>query len=354
VNILITGSAGFIGSSLARKAAELGHAVTGMDNINSYYDVELKYSRLSLSGFEKNSIQDGLTVQSTRYRNYRFVKTDLRDSGALDKLFSEGAFDCVINLAAQAGVRFSIENPHAYIESNISGFLNILECCRKFKTKHLVYASSSSVYGLDAKAPFSPAEPADHPVSLYAATKRSNELMAHSYAHLFNIPVTGLRFFTVYGPWGRPDMAYYKFSKAIMENNPIDVYNNGNMFRDFTYIDDIVEGILRALDHIPAPDPLFNPASSRGDRSSAPFVIYNLGNDSPVELNRFIEILEKALGKKAGKNYLPMQDGDVTATHADIQSAVRDLGWKPRTGIAEGLANFAEWFREYYKQAIKK
>jgi UDP-glucuronate 4-epimerase len=353
MNILVTGTAGFIGSSLALKAAERGHDITGIDNINSYYDIDLKYGRLARAGFDKKSVQDGAAVQSALYKNYTFAKTDLRDMDALDRLFDHGGFDCVINLAAQAGVRYSLENPQAYIESNISGFLNILECCRKYKTKHLVYASSSSVYGLNAKAPFSPSDPADHPVSLYAATKRSNELMAHAYAHLFAIPVTGLRFFTVYGPWGRPDMAYYKFSKAIMENRPIEVYNNGEMLRDFTYIDDIIEGILLTLDHIPGPHPL-DPRMPRGDRSSAPFVIYNLGNNAPIRLSDFIDTLEKALGKKADKKYLPMQDGDVPATHADIQTTGRDLGWKPRTGIAEGLARFAEWFCGYYKNGLSE
>jgi UDP-glucuronate 4-epimerase len=347
MKILVTGTAGFIGFHLVKKLATTGHSVVGIDNINDYYDVRLKYTRLLNSGIKQEEIQYGKKIQSSSIPNYCFYKLDLSDDDGLAKLFSEEAFDYVCNLAAQAGVRYSIENPRAYINSNICGFLNILEACKLYAIKHLVFASSSSVYGLNEKVPFSVTDTADHPVSLYAATKRSNELMAHTYSHLFNIPVTGLRFFTVYGPWGRPDMAYYKFARAILANKPIEIYNNGNMLRDFTYIDDVVEGVIAAINHIPQPNLDYNAHEPVPSQSSAPFVIYNLGNNRPEKLMDFITTLEHALGKEAEKRYLGMQAGDVPVTMADIDSTRRELGWEPKTSIAEGLKIFTEWFLAY-------
>jgi len=336
MKILVTGAAGFIGFYLAEKLISLGHSVTGIDNINDYYDVNLKYARLRHSGIRQEEIQYGKKVKSVSLPEYCFVKLDLTDRENLSELFAEEKFDCVCNLAAQAGVRYSLENPHAYTQSNITGFLNILEACKLYAIKHLVFASSSSVYGINEKVPFSVTDTADHPVSLYAATKRSNELMAHTYAHLFGIPSTGLRFFTVYGPWGRPDMAYYKFARAIIEKKPIEIYNNGNMQRDFTYIDDIIEGTVAAINHIPPQSPL-------------PFALYNLGNNRPEQLTVFIETLENALGQKAKKAYLGMQPGDVPVTMADIDITRKELGWQPKTSIAEGLKLFANWFLAYEK-----
>ena len=334
MKILVTGAAGFIGFYLSEKMVSLGHTVVGIDNINDYYDVNLKYARLHHSGIQREAIQYGAKVTSASLPRYTFVKLDLTDTEKLPELFAEEQFDCVCNLAAQAGVRYSLENPRAYISSNIDGFQNVLEACRLYSIKYLVFASSSSVYGLNEKVPFSVADSADHPASLYAATKRSNELMAHTYSHLFNIPATGLRFFTVYGPWGRPDMAYYKFARAICEGKPIDIYNNGNMLRDFTYIDDIIEGIIAAIDHIPPNAPV-------------PFALYNLGNNRPEKLMDFIETLEGCLGKKAEKVFLGMQAGDVPATMADIDDTRRDLGWEPKTSIADGLKLFTQWFFSY-------
>jgi UDP-glucuronate 4-epimerase len=339
MNILVTGSAGFIGFHLAEKLAAQGHTVTGLDNINDYYDVNLKYARLLRSGINPGEIREGKKIRSVKIPGYSFVKLDLNNRELVFRLFAEGQFDRVCNLAAQAGVRYSLENPYAYIESNISGFLNILEAAKAGPVRHLVFASSSSVYGLNQKTPFSTADPADHPVSLYAATKRSNELMAHAYSHLFGIPVTGLRFFTVYGPWGRPDMAYFKFAQAIAENRPIELYNNGNMLRDFTYIDDIIEGTIAAIQRVPVPS-----------RSSAPFVIYNLGNNRAEKLLDFVEALETAMGKKAEKILLGMQAGDVPATLADIDDVRRELRWEPKTQIADGLRRFTEWFFEYLRR----
>ena len=348
MKILVTGTAGFIGFHLVKKLVSLGHSVTGIDNINDYYDVNLKYARLSQSGIKREEIHYGEKIRSATLPAYCFIKLDLTDREKLFSLFAEENFDCVCNLAAQAGVRYSLENPYAYIDSNINGFINILEACRQFFVKHLVFASSSSVYGLNEKIPFSVNDTADHPVSLYAATKRSNELLAHTYSHLFNIPVTGLRFFTVYGPWGRPDMAYFKFARAIFDNKPIDVYNNGNMLRDFTYIDDTVEGILSAVKKIPSACG-FNAGEPVPSRSSAPFVLYNLGNNRPVKLTDFIASLENSLGRKAEKVYMGMQPGDVQVTMADIESTTKDLGWEPKTCINEGLKLFADWFLEYRK-----
>lgn len=331
--ILVTGAAGFIGFHLVRRLLRHGHQVTGFDNLNDYYEVSLKEARLAILEGE---------------RDFTFVRGALEERPLLEKLFQSGQFDYVINLAAQAGIRYSLQNPYAYIDSNISGFLNILEGCRRTNVKHLVYASSSSVYGANATVPFSEHHSVDHPVSLYAATKKSNELMAHSYAHLYAIPVTGLRFFTVYGPWGRPDMAYFSFTKAILEGRPIDVFNHGRMQRDFTYIDDIVEGIVRVMDHIPRPDPSWSAERPDPATSSAPYRLYNIGNHQPVELVRFIEVLEECLGKKAKKNLLPIQPGDVLATCADVADLADAVGFRPDTGIEGGIARFVDWYREYY------
>lgn len=332
--ILVTGAAGFIGFHLVQRLLEQGDEVFGLDNLNDYYDVRLKQDRLLL--LEKQA-------------GFRFARISLEDRSSMEALFGQERFDLVIHLAAQAGVRYSLQNPHAYINSNIVGFMNILEGCRHNSVKHLVYASSSSVYGANATVPFSVHHNVDHPVSLYAATKKSNELMAHSYATLYSIPTTGLRFFTVYGPWGRPDMAYFSFTKAILAGRPIDVFNNGLMQRDFTYIDDIVEGIMRVSGHIPKPDPGWDAANPDPSGSSAPYRLYNIGNNNPVELGRFIEILEECLGKKAQKNLLPMQPGDVPATYADVDDLMRDVGFKPSTPLETGLERFAAWYREYYQ-----
>ena len=333
MKILVTGAAGFIGFHLVQRLLQQGHIITGFDNLNDYYDVSLKEDRLAIL-----LALDGFT----------FVRGGLEDRRCVEDLFETGQFDYVINLAAQAGVRYSLQNPHAYIESNVCGFLNILEGCRHTKVKHLVYASSSSVYGANATVPFSEHHSVDHPVSLYAATKKSNELMAHTYSHLFGIPATGLRFFTVYGPWGRPDMAYFSFTKAILEGRTIDVFNHGLMQRDFTFIDDIVEGIVRVMEQIPCHNPLWNPEMPDPATSSAPYRVYNIGNNQPVELGRFIEVLEESLGKKAEKNLLPMQPGEVFVTYADVADLADAVGFSPDTSIEEGIARFVNWYREYY------
>jgi UDP-glucuronate 4-epimerase len=350
MKILVTGSAGFIGMHLAEKLLSLGHLVFGIDNINDYYDVKLKYARLEHLGIARDKIKDRGKVAGNFFPGYTFIKADLRDGDFILNLFREEQFDYVCNLAAQAGVRYSLQNPRAYIDSNITGFLNILEACRKFPVKHLVYASSSSVYGLNQKVPFSVTDTVDHPASLYAATKRSNELMAHTYAHLYRIPVTGLRFFTVYGPWGRPDMAYFKFADAIIQNKPIEIYNNGNMKRDFTYIDDIVEGITAVLDRIPLKNPDFDYNAPVPSQSSAPFVLYNLGNNHPENLLFFIETLENALGRKAEKLFLGMQAGDLALTAADIDDVKINFHWEPKYTITAGLKLFVEWFYNYYSK----
>ena len=332
--ILVTGAAGFIGYHLTRRLLEQGVEVVGLDSLNEYYDVALKQARLRLL---------------EAYPAFRFVRISLEDRPALEALFEDEQFDLVVNLAAQAGVRYSLQNPHAYVESNVVGFLNILEGCRQHPVKHLVYASSSSVYGANSRVPFSTHHSVDHPVSLYAATKKTNELMAHTYSHLFGLPTTGLRFFTVYGPWGRPDMAYFSFTKAILEGRPIDVYNNGRMQRDFTYIDDIIEGIVRVLDHVPQPNPGWNAASPDPSASSAPYRLYNIGNNRPVELGRFIEILEEILGKITVRNLLPLQPGEVLVTCADVDDLMRAVDFKPSVSLEQGLRLFAEWYREYYQ-----
>lgn len=334
MKILVTGAAGFIGYHVSKRLLERGDEVLGIDNLNDYYDVSLKEARLA---------------QIQEHQGFSFHKIDLSDREAIARLFDECPVDYVINLAAQAGVRYSLENPHAYVDSNLVGFVNILEGCRHQGVKHLVYASSSSVYGSNKNLPFSVADSVDHPVSLYAATKKANELMAHTYSHLYNLPTTGLRFFTVYGPWGRPDMAAFLFTKAILEDRPIDVYNYGKMRRDFTYIDDIVEGVLRVVTNVPKPDPDFSPENPTPETSSGPYRIYNIGNNQSVELDYFIELLENGLGKKAKKNLLPMQPGDVEQTCADVDALMRDIGFSPSTPIEVGLERFLVWYREYYK-----
>lgn len=343
MKVLVTGSAGFIGFHLVKRLLGTGHKVIGIDNINSYYDPKLKYARLAETGINRNAENHGLPIVSSLYPDYTFIRMNLEDKDQLEDLFCEEKFDWVCNLAAQAGVRYSIENPSEYISSNIIGFLNILEACRKNNIKHLVYASSSSVYGNNTKTPFSVDDRVDKPVSLYAATKKSNELMAYSYSHLYKFPATGLRFFTVYGPWGRPDMAPILFSGSIMKGTPIKVFNHGNLERDFTYIDDIIEGILRVLDH----PPVFN--SSMPD--DAPHSLYNIGNGKPVRLMDFIETLEKELGKNAVKEFLPMQPGDVYKTWADVTDLQQKFGYKPVTGLKKGIFEFASWYKKYYYSA---
>lgn len=338
--ILVTGAAGFIGFHLSKKLCENGWDVIGIDNLNNYYDVSLKESRLH---------------QLSSYTNFKFRKIDISDKNAVRELFSSKNFDYVVNLAAQAGVRYSLQNPHAYIESNIVGFLNILEGCRHFPVKHLVYASSSSVYGANTKTPFSVHDNVDHPVSLYAATKKANELLAHSYSSLYSIPVSGLRFFTVYGPWGRPDMALFIFTKAILESKPIEIFNFGKMKRDFTYVDDIVEGINRIITTIPNGNPHWKTDQNHDASSSyAPYRLYNIGNDQPVELEELISTLETKLNKVAIKHYQPMQPGDVEMTHADIDDLYKTVGFKPSTSIEEGIEKFVKWYLDYYILDQKK
>ncbi len=334
MKILVTGAAGFIGFHLVQRLLRLGHQVTGFDNLNEYYDVSLKEDRLALL-----NARDGFV----------FVRGGLEERASVESLFAAGQFDYVINLGAQAGVRHSLHNPHTYVESNVSGFLNILEGCRHTNVKHLVYASSSSVYGANATVPFSEHHSVDHPLSLYAATKKSNELMAHTYSHLFAIPTTGLRFFTVYGPWGRPDMAYFSFAKTILAGGTIDVYNHGRMQRDFTYIDDIIEGVVRVMAHIPVADPAWNPEKPDPATSAAPYRLYNIGNNQPVQLGRFIEVLEECLGKKARINLLPMQPGEVFVTYADVADLADAVGFRPETSIEVGIARFVAWYRDYYR-----
>lgn len=337
MKILVTGTAGFIGYHLAKRLLERGDEVVGIDSINDYYDVRLKYARLSETGIAESEIEYGKAVQSTEYPAYRFIKLQLEDRDALQKLFAEEHFDAVMNLAAQAGVRYSLENPYAYIESNVVGFVNLLECARHNPVRHFVYASSSSVYGGNTKTPFSEDDRVDNPVSLYAATKKSNELMANVYSKLYGIPTTGLRFFTVYGPWGRPDMAPILFTKAIVAGEPIKVFNNGNLSRDFTYIDDIIEGVVRIIDKAPAAT----------DEHPVPAEVYNIGCGHPMQLMDFIRTLEKSLGKKAEMNMMPMQKGDVYTTYADTTKLERDFGYKPHVTLEEGIARFVEWYESY-------
>ena len=337
--ILVTGAAGFIGFHLSRRLLAEGKEIVGLDNLNPYYDVTLKQSRLKiLEGV-------GTDLKSVPFS---FVRADLADRKAMEALFAENRFEIVVNLAAQAGVRYSLENPQAYVESNLVGFMNILEGCRHHGVKHLVFASSSSVYGANTRMPFSVHDNVDHPLSLYAATKKANELMAHAYASLYKLPCTGLRFFTVYGPWGRPDMALFLFTRAILEGRPIDVFNEGRMKRDFTYIDDIVEGLVRILEKIPAPNPAWRGDAPDPSSSFAPYRLYNIGNNRPVALMEFIETLEEQLGRKAIRNFLPMQAGDMPATCADVDDLMAAVGFRPATPIAEGIRRFVAWYREYY------
>jgi UDP-glucuronate 4-epimerase len=334
VKILVTGAAGFIGAFTSQRFIEQGHEVVGIDNLNDYYDVNLKHGRLAWL----NALPQ-----------FEFKQVELGDTQAVNAVFAEHQFDRVVHLAAQAGVRYSITNPHAYVESNLVGFVNILEACRHNNIEHLVYASSSSVYGLNTDIPYSTSDRVDHPVSLYAATKKSNELMAHTYSHLYGLPTTGLRFFTVYGPWGRPDMAYFSFTKAILEGKTIDVYNHGKMQRDFTYIDDIVEGVTRIANKIPTGVEGWSPESGDTSRSSAPYKIYNIGNHNTVELGTFIETIEKVLGKTADKRYLDMQPGDVLATYANVDDLIADVDFAPNTSLEVGLEKFVRWYHEFYK-----
>lgn len=349
MKILITGTAGFIGMHLAEKLIKRGDQVVGLDSINDYYDINLKYGRLERNGIGKNQIEYGKITQSDLYGNYRFIQLKLEDKESLLKLFESEKFDKVVNLAAQAGVRYSLTNPDAYIEANIIGFINLLEACRHYNIKHLAYASSSSVYGSNTQMPFSTSDNVDHPVSLYAASKKSNELMAHTYSHLFGIPTTGLRFFTVYGPWGRPDMALFLFTKAILENKPIQVFNFGEMMRDFTYISDIIEGVVRVIDNPPVANPDLESSNVDPSKSKAPYKIYNIGNSSPVKLMDFITAIERALGKEAKKDLLPIQPGDVPATYADTAALEAELGYKPNTSIDFGIGEFVKWYQLFYK-----
>jgi len=334
MKILVTGAAGFIGMSTSLRLLARGDHVVGLDNLNDYYDVRLKQARLAR-----------LEVLP----NFRFLKADVGDREAVSRLFEQESFDRVIHLAAQAGVRYSLQNPHAYVDSNVMGFMNVLEGCRRRRVGHLVYASSSSVYGGNTRMPFAEADNVDHPVSLYAATKKANELMAHTYSHLFGIPTTGLRFFTVYGPWGRPDMALFLFTKAILEDRPIEVFNHGAMQRDFTYIDDIVEGVIRVCDRPAEPDPSFDTASPNPAVSNAPYRVFNIGNHQPVPLMNFIACIERAIGKPAKKNFLPLQDGDVPATSANVSALAEWTGFSPNTSVEHGIGEFVRWYRDYYR-----
>lgn len=334
VKYLVTGAAGFIGFHTSINLLDRGDEVTGVDNLNDYYDPKLKESRLALL---------------SRKKGFTFYQLDIADQREMEDLFCKERFQRVIHLAAQAGVRYSLTNPHSYVDSNLKGFINVLEGCRHNQIEHLIFASSSSVYGANSKLPYSVHDNVDHPISLYAATKKANELMAHTYSHLFTLPTTGLRFFTVYGPWGRPDMAYFLFTKAILEDRPIDIFNYGKMQRDFTYIDDIVKGVVRVAERVPQPDTAWSRSSPKPSSSNAPYRIYNIGSNQPVDLMRFIGVLEGCLAKKAKKNLLPIQPGDVLTTHADVEDLVHDVGFNPETSIEVGIASFVKWYRSYYK-----
>uniref|UniRef100_UPI0040568653 NAD-dependent epimerase n=1 Tax=Candidatus Electronema sp. TaxID=2698783 RepID=UPI0040568653 len=331
--ILVTGAAGFIGHNLSKRLLEAGRTVVGLDNLNDYYDPNLKKARLA---------------QLQAFPSFSHAYFDMADRDKMAQLFAEEQFDAVVNLAAQAGVRYSLINPHSYVDTNIVGFLNVLEGCRHNKVKHLLYASSSSVYGANTAMPFSVHDNVDHPVSLYAASKKANELMAHSYSHLYGMACTGLRFFTVYGPWGRPDMALFLFTKAILEDKPVNIFNNGDMERDFTYIDDIVEGVFRLIDHLPVPNPAWSGDTPDSATSYCPWRLYNIGNNDKQKLLHYIDVLEDCLGKKAIRNYMPMQAGDVRATYANVDDLVREIGFKPQTSIEEGISRFVTWYRGYY------
>lgn len=349
MKILVTGVAGFIGFYVCKRLLDRGDIVVGLDNINTYYDVGLKYGRLSTLGIQQELVDWYKFVESNFFENFRFIRMNLEDKQVMQMLFANEHFDKVVNLAAQAGVRYSLENPYAYVESNIDGFLNVLEGCRYYQVKHLVYASSSSVYGLNGKVPFSEKDSIAHPVSLYAATKKSNELMAHTYSHLYGIPSTGLRFFTVYGPWGRPDMSPFLFTDAMLHGRAIKVFNHGDILRDFTYIDDIVEGVLRVIDHIPVPNPHWSAQAPDPSSSTAPYKIYNIGNSHPVKLMDFIQAIEEVIGHPAEKVYLPMQPGDVYQTDADTTALQQELGFKPNKSIKDGVRETVEWYRSFYK-----
>jgi UDP-glucuronate 4-epimerase len=333
MNILVTGAAGFIGFHLSKRLLEEGHSIIGIDSLNEYYDVQLKKNRLTL-------------LESMG--GFTFLQLDLADREGMEDLFSKHRFERVVNLAAQAGVRYSLTNPHIYIDSNITGFLHVLEGCRHHGVPHLVFASSSSVYGLNTSMPFSVHDNVDHPISLYAATKKSNELMAHTYSHLYGLPASGLRFFTVYGPWGRPDMALFLFTENILKGKPIKVFNNGNMMRDFTFIDDIIEGVVRVMDHVPEPSPQWSREKPDPGSSPAPYRLYNIGNQNPVKLMDFIKAIEESLGREAIKDFLPLQPGDVPASHADVTDLVETVGFKPATSIKDGISRFISWYLEYY------
>ena len=339
MKVLVTGAAGFIGMHVAQRLLARGDEVVGVDNLNAYYDVALKKARLDLLA---------------QHSGFRFVRLDIADTDAVGKLFRREGFQRVAHLAAQAGIRYSLDNPQAYVQSNLVGFVNVIEGCRYATVEHLVYASSSSIYGGNKKMPFSEHDNVDHPISLYAATKKSNELMAHTYSHLFGLPTTGLRFFTVFGPWGRPDMSYFKFTKAILEGRPIEVFNHGKMQRDFTYVDDIVEGVVRVLDRPPRAQPDFDAMHPDPASSSAPFRIYNIGSHRPVDLMTFIKVLEGALGREAEKELLPLQDGDVVATYAQTEALQAAIGFVPATSITEGIGRFVDWYRSYYRVELQK
>ena len=352
MKILVTGTAGFIGFHLAQKLLERGDEVIGLDNINDYYDINLKYARLKELGITKEIFSNRL-IPSETYQRHKFIKMDLSNTNEIYELFEKEKFDAVCNLAAQAGVRYSIENPHAYIDSNIKGFMNILEACRHNNVKNLSYASSSSVYGLNKSQPFKTSDHTDHPVSLYAATKKSNEIMAHTYSHLYNISTTGLRFFTVYGPWGRPDMAPMLFADAILNDRAIKVFNHGNMSRDFTYVGDIVDGIINVIDNPAKSSDSFNATTPNPEISSAPYKIYNIGNNAPVNLMDFIQTLEKSIGIEAKKNFMEMQDGDVMSTYADTSDLIKDFNYKPDTNLSDGILEFVKWYKDFYSQKGK-
>ena len=349
MKILVTGSAGFIGFHLVEKLVKTDNEIVGLDIINDYYDLRMKYGRLDSCGIHIENIKHNVMIKSTKYSNYRFIKLDISDQKHIYQLFEDEKFDVVVNLAAQAGVRYSITNPDAYLQSNIIGFYNIIESCRQHQIKHFVFASSSSVYGWNEKMPFSTHDNVDHPISLYAASKKSNELLAHCYSALYNIPSTGLRFFTVYGPWGRPDMALFLFTKNIIEGKPINVYNHGEMLRDFTYIDDIIEGVVRVINRTPIGNKNWDGKAPDPGSSKAPYKIYNIGNNAPVKLMNFIKAIEEALGKKAKKNLLPLQPGDVPASHADVSDLIKDFDYQPSTNIKEGIKSFVSWYLKYYK-----
>ncbi len=349
MKILVTGTAGFIGFHLAQKLLERGDEIIGLDNINDYYDTNLKYARLEKLGINKDEITSNKLVSSAKYPKHKFIKMDLSNTSEINALFEKEKFDAVCNLAAQAGVRYSLENPHAYIDSNIKGFMNILEACRYNEVKNLSYASSSSVYGLNKSQPFKTSDHTDHPVSLYAATKKSNEMMAHTYSHLYDISTTGLRFFTVYGPWGRPDMAPMLFADAILNDRAIKVFNHGNMSRDFTYVGDIVDGIIKVIDNPAKANDKFDANTPSPDISSASYRIYNIGNNAPVSLMDFIQTLENSIGIEAKKNFMDIQDGDVVSTYADTSDLIKDFDYKPDTNLHEGICEFVKWYKEFYK-----